>query len=167
MTKKENADKELFPKNKDGWSEPSTVHYMETYHELENCVENSQAKSIGLCNFSLDQCQDVLKNCRIKPVCNQIEMHPYFQNRKLMEFCQNNGILVVGYSTPDAVDTNEVRDQVENMLDDYVLVAIGKKYGKTPAQVCLRWSLQLGCVPLVNEFESEKILQSAQVYIAH
>jgi diketogulonate reductase-like aldo/keto reductase len=126
-------------------------------------MDRGQVKSIGLSNFNISQCEDVLSNCRIKPVCNQIEVHPYFQNTKLVEFCQNNGILVVGYSAVGAVDIAEAQSEVENVLQDETLIRIGKKYGKTAAQVCLRWSLQRGCVPLVKSLEFDKILENAQV----
>ncbi len=105
----------------------------------------------------------MLNNSRIKPVCNQIELHPYFQNDKLVDFCQNNGILVVGYTAVGAVDIAESRSDVAKVLQDETLIKLGEKYGKTPAQICLRWSLQRGCVPLVKALQFDKILENAQV----
>lgn len=153
-----------YPRDKDGKLVFSNVHYLETYRALEECVDQGLTKSIGLSNFNISQCEDVLKNCRIKPVCNQIEVHPYFQNDKLVEFCQNNGMIVVGYSPLGAVDIAESREDVPNILLDGTLIKIGKKYNKTAAQVCLRWSLQKGCVPIVKALEPDQILENGQIF---
>lgn len=56
-------------------------------------------RSIGVCNFNIQQLEDIIKNCEIKPAVNQIECHPYLQNDELVNFCQNNGILVISYAT--------------------------------------------------------------------
>lgn len=64
---------------------------------MEEFVKEGKAKSIGVSNFNIKQLQDVLDSCEIKPVNNQIEVTPYLQNDKLVEFCQSNGIVVSAY----------------------------------------------------------------------
>lgn len=161
---KENVGTDAFPKDEQGKVMYSDVDYMETYRALEEFVDQGLIKSIGLSNLNKEQCENVLKNCRIKPACIQIEVHPYFQNDKLVEFCQNNGILVVGYSALGAADLAESREHIPNVLEDEKLAKIGKKYNKSVAQVCLRWSIQRGCVPLVKALEPEKILENGQIF---
>ena len=65
---------------------------------MESFVKNGSIKGLGLCDFSIRQLEDVLKHCEIKPVVNQVEVHPYFQNDKLVNFCLCNNIVVIAYS---------------------------------------------------------------------
>ena len=152
-----------FPRDQEGKLAFSDVDYMETYRALEECVDRGQVKSIGLSNFDIFQCQNVIVKCRIKPVCNQIEVHPYFQNKNLVEFCQSNGVLVVGYSTLGANDLCVGDESMPRLLEDKELIRIGVKNNKSAAQVCLRWSFQRGCIPLVKSMVHEHILENAQV----
>ena len=65
---------------------------------MEDLVAEGKVKSIGVSNFNISQLEDVLKNCKIKPAVNQIELHPYLQNDELVEFCQKNDIVVTAYA---------------------------------------------------------------------
>ena len=71
---------------------------------MEELVENGKTKSIGVSNFNIHQLQDVLKSCKIKPVANQVEVHPFFQNDALIKFCQENGVVVTAYAPLGAPD---------------------------------------------------------------
>ena len=94
---KENTGLGAFPKDADGNRLYSDVHYLETYRGIEELVKENKVKYIGVSNFNISQLQDVLNNCEIKPINNQIEVNPYLQNDKLIEFCQKNGIIVSCY----------------------------------------------------------------------
>jgi diketogulonate reductase-like aldo/keto reductase len=65
---------------------------------IEEAVKEGKVRSIGLANFNVTQLQDVLKNCKIKPAVVQIEVHPYLQNDKIIEFCKKNDIAVKAFS---------------------------------------------------------------------
>lgn len=67
-------------------------------------VKLGKTKSIGVSNFNIQQLEDVLANCEIKPVCNQFEVNPLFQNNELVDFCQKHDIVVVGYAPLGAPD---------------------------------------------------------------
>lgn len=69
-----------------------------SFKALEELHKEGKVKNIGVSNFNTRQLKDVLDNCEIKPVNNQIEVHPYFQNDNLIEFCQNNGVVVSAYA---------------------------------------------------------------------
>jgi diketogulonate reductase-like aldo/keto reductase len=71
---------------------------------MENFVDEGKVKSIGLSNFNISQIKEVLEKCRIKPVVNQVEVHPYFQNTELVDFCQTNDIIVTAYAPLGAPD---------------------------------------------------------------
>lgn len=153
-----------FPKDTEGNLLFSDVSYLETYHAMEEFVKQGKLKSIGVCNFNIKQLQDILENCEIKPVVNQIEVSPYLQNDKLIEFCQNNGIAVVAYSTVGAGDIVAHKEKLSYLLNDETLINIGKKYNKTAAQVCIRWALQRDLIVLARSLKPEEILQNAQVF---
>lgn len=95
---KENSGVDPYPRDCDGKLMFSDVHYLESYKAIEELVDEGLIRGIGLCNFNRRQIEDVLVNSRIKPCAVQIEVHPYFQNDDLVEFCQNNGILVIATS---------------------------------------------------------------------
>jgi diketogulonate reductase-like aldo/keto reductase len=65
---------------------------------MEELVDESKVRSIGVSNFNIEQLSEILMNCRIPPVCNQIEVHPLLQNIELAEFCQSKNIAVVAYA---------------------------------------------------------------------
>lgn len=161
---KESPGVEPYPKDSDGNIMFSDVHYVETYKSIEECVKQGAVKSIGLCNFNKHQLEDILKSCTIKPSICQIEVHPYFQNDDMVEFCQNNGILVVASSPLGDYDLAKAREEIPRVLEDHTLIAIGKKYNKSPAQVCLRWCVQRGLVPVPKALEEDKILENIFIF---
>lgn len=71
---------------------------------MEEMVKSGKTKSIGVSNFNIEQLQDILNNCDIKPVCNQVEVNPLFQNKELVKFCQQNDIVIVAYAPLGAPD---------------------------------------------------------------
>lgn len=103
---------------------------------MEALVEKGLVRSIGVSNFNSEQLTRLLSVCSIKPVVNQIEVSPALTQRKLTKFCKDNGIEVTAY-TPLG------RPNVETKTPDYIfdeeVIAIGKKYGKSAAQVALRY----------------------------
>ncbi|KAJ8944861.1 hypothetical protein NQ314_009351 [Rhamnusium bicolor] len=86
----------LWPVGK-GAAAYSDVDYLETWQGMEECVNLGLAKSIGISNFNAEQIERLLKNCKIKPVCNQVEVNPNLNQKKLIEFCKQRDIVVVGY----------------------------------------------------------------------
>lgn len=96
MAYKEGDD--LFPKDADDKVIFSDVDYVDTWKSLEKAVDQGLVKSIGVSNFNAAQTQRVLDTCRIKPVTNQIECHPYLTQQKLTAFLKQNDILVTAYS---------------------------------------------------------------------
>ena len=98
MAFKENCGTSVFPREKYGNIEFSDVSYLETYKSMEEFVKNGKVRSLGVSNFNISQLKNLMKNCEIKPVANVIECHPYFQNDKLVEFCQSNSIMVIAYA---------------------------------------------------------------------
>jgi diketogulonate reductase-like aldo/keto reductase len=71
---------------------------------MEELVAQGKCKSIGVSNFNISQLQELLKVCKIKPVVNQFEVHPYYQNEALVKFCQENDIIATAYAPLGAPD---------------------------------------------------------------
>lgn len=89
---------DLLPLDENGDIAYSTVDFLETWREMENAVDAGLVKSIGISNFNRAQTQRVLDSCRIKPVTNQIECHPYLAQLKLAEYLKSVDIVVTAYS---------------------------------------------------------------------
>ena len=110
---------------------------------MENLVTKGYVKHLGISNFNGQAVMDLLTYCKIKPVANQIELHPYLPNTEVANLCQKNGIHVITYS-PLVMGNNLENGDDVNILKEDVICDIASKHGKTPAQVVLKTSLQRG-----------------------
>lgn len=115
------------------------VTIVDTWKAMEQLVKSGKVKSIGVSNFTVKKLKTILDNCTIPPAVNQVECHPYLQQKKLLEFCQSHGIHMTAYSPLGSASTDP------NVLDDPVIKNIAKKHQCSPAQVCIAWGLSRGC----------------------
>ncbi|MFH4977679.1 hypothetical protein AB6A40_004388 [Gnathostoma spinigerum] len=156
---------EVFPKA--GESDKmlySDVDYLETWKTMEQFVKEKKVHSIGLSNFNHKQIERICAEGSIKPAVLQIEFHPYFQQRKLREFCDRLGIAVMAYS-PLGNMKNPFRKKTDPcIMEDPVLIGIGKKYGKTSAQVVLRWIVQQKVLCIPKSISEERIKENINVF---
>jgi alcohol dehydrogenase (NADP+) len=115
---------------------------------MEKLVDEGLVKHIGVANFPVMLLHDLLSFARIKPVVNQVEVHPYNQQSKLISYCTSRNVAVQAYSPlgmPSYKETGE-----PSILDDPVLTEIAASRGITVAQLCLQWSLQRGLYVIVK-----------------
>lgn len=160
----ENA-KGLWPVDEKGNPLSEDIDYLDTWRGMEECVKLGLAKSIGLSNFNSQQIERVLSIATIKPVMNQVECHPNLNQKKLREFCAQRGIAITAYSpfgSPKRTWLKSGDPQVT--IEAPEIVAIGKKYGKTPAQVILRYLIQIGTVPIPKSSSKERIKQNINIF---
>lgn len=115
------------------WPTPMYDQYVETYKALETIYKDGRAKAIGVCNFNIEHLQRLEQECSIVPTVNQVECHPYLQQQELKAYCAEKGIALQAYSPLMNGKT---------VLEDRTIVALAEKYGKTAAQIILRWHLQ-------------------------
>lgn len=115
------------------WPTPMYDQYVETYKALETIYKDGRAKAIGVCNFNIEHLQRLEQECSIVPTVNQVECHPYLQQQELKAYCAEKGIALQAYSPLMNGKT---------VLEDPTIVALAEKYGKTAAQIILRWHLQ-------------------------
>lgn len=106
---------------------------------MEEAHQLGLTKSIGVSNFNKAQIEKILENCKVKPVCNQVEVNPNFNNKKLIEYCQGKDIVVAGYCPLGRVDSYGKPRIPKPTIFDPEVAEIGKKYNKTPAQVVLNY----------------------------
>ncbi|XP_064602988.1 aldo-keto reductase family 1 member C1-like isoform X1 [Liolophura sinensis] len=121
------------------------IDYVETWQGMEDALEAGLTRAIGISNFNERQIARVLKNCKVKPMNQQIESNPYFNNNQLIQFCQSHGITVTAFSPlgkPGRTWQNNPDDPY--VATDKVLISIGEKYGKTPQQIALKFQVQRG-----------------------
>ncbi|MED5075781.1 aldo/keto reductase [Geobacillus stearothermophilus] len=133
---------------------PVKGKYKETYKALEKLYKDGYVRAIGVSNFQIHHLQDVLADCEIKPMVNQVEYHPRLTQKELLTFCRENGIQLEAWSPL-------MRGEI---LSEPTIVEIGKKYGKTPAQVVLRWGLQHGVVTIPKSVTPARIKENADIF---
>lgn len=139
--------------------------YVDTWKGMEECVKLGLAKSIGVSNFNSVQVERVLQAAEIKPVMNQIEVTPILNQKKLIKFCKERGIEVTAYSPFASPTRTWARpDDPALSLTDPRLVKIGEKYGKKPAQVVLRYLVQLGTLPIPKSANKTRIVENMQIF---
>lgn len=142
------------------WPQPSPDHRdwkrldIETWRALEELYEAGKVRAVGLSNFLPHHMDNLLKNCRIRPMVDQIEFHPGYTQETVVRYCQEHGILVQAWSPIG-------RGRV---LEDELIVELAGKYGVTPAQVCLRYALQRGVVPLPKSSSAERMRQNMDLF---
>lgn len=125
----------------------------EVWRALEDAYEAGKVKSIGVSNFLVDDLQNILEDCRIKPMVNQILLHIGETPRELLSFCKEQDILVEAYS-PIAHG---------QALNNAEIAAVAKRYGVTIPQLCIQYTLQLGTVSLPKSSNPEHIKSNVQL----
>jgi len=135
---------QLFPKDGDK-TKTGDTDYIDTWHAMEKLQQNGKAKAIGISNFSKAEVERLLSKANIKPAAHQMEMHPYLVQKSFADFHKQNGIHITHYSPFGNQNAIYSKGQeMGKLIDDPVLVEIGKKYGKSGAQVALAWGLAKG-----------------------
>jgi len=119
---------------------------IETWKEMVKAKEQGLVKHIGVSNFSIEKLKDLIADTDHTPEMNQVELHPYLQQNKLLEFCSKNGINVTGYSPLGSGDRPDAMKAVDepSLLENPVINKIAKKLGASPGQILIKWSEQRG-----------------------
>jgi diketogulonate reductase-like aldo/keto reductase len=132
------------------------VTLLDTWGALESLVDEGKCRAIGLSDVNVDKAKEIFESARIKPAVVHVESHPYLPEWELLEFCQQNGIVLqafaaLGHSTEP------------KLLDDPVITSIAKRVNKTPAQVLLAWALQRGTALLTTSKTPSRIKENFDV----
>ena len=133
---------------------PRTSAGEELWQGLIRAKSEGLTKDIGVSNYSIDQMQALIDDSGEVPVANQIEWSPFGYSQKMLDYCQKNKIIIQAYSPL----THAKR------LDDGICKSIAARYQKTPAQILLRWNLQLGTVPLPKANREEHLKENIDIF---
>lgn len=127
-------------------------YVIDTWRALENLYKQGKIKAIGISNFNIEHIALFLNYAKIMPMINQIELHPNYQQKKLVELCKNNNIALEAWSPlMYAVNSDLIKE-------------MGQKYNKTAAQIALRWSIQKGYIPICSSNFPEQIKENINIY---
>jgi 2,5-diketo-D-gluconate reductase A len=137
------------------WPLPSKNAYVETYKAFEKIYADGRAKAIGVSNFLPEHLERLIGETSVVPAVNQIELHPQLQQGELRAFHDRHGIRTEDWSP---------LGQGKGLLEVPTVVAVAQKHGRTPAQVVLRWHLQIGNVVIPKSVTPSRIKENLDVF---
>jgi diketogulonate reductase-like aldo/keto reductase len=135
---------------------PITYKRQDSWRALEEIHKSGKAKAIGVSNYTVRHLTELLRNSEIVPAVNQVEFHPflYDEQRPILEFCQERGIVFEAYSPLARAER----------LDTPLLSELARKYDKSNAQIALRWSVQMGAVPIPKSQNPGRIVENIAIF---
>ncbi len=136
------------------WPAPGLGKFVETWETFVELQQSGRLRSIGVSNFQPDHIRQIVEATGVLPALNQVELHPFFQQKQLRAFHELHGILTEAWS-PIA------RGRVD---DDPIIVSLANVYGRTPAQITLRWLVQLGIVVIPKSVTPSRIESNFQIF---
>lgn len=127
---------------------------IDTWRAMEELYGSGKIRAIGLSNFAERHIENILENTSVVPMVNQIEIQPTYQQRELIKYCKAKNICVEGWSP---LKKGEV-------LHDPTLQELAKKYGRPVSQLCLRFCVQLGAVPIVKSSNEKRMIENMDIF---
>jgi 2,5-diketo-D-gluconate reductase A len=137
------------------WPSPRQGLYVETWQAFEELRDAGRTRSIGVSNFTIEHLDRLARETSTTPAVNQVELHPRFQQTELRAYHREHGIVTEAWSP---------LGQGGEILEDPTIGAIANNHGKTPAQVILRWHLQIGNVTFPKSVTPERIRENIDVF---
>ena len=134
---------------------PMFDQYVETWRAFEKLLADGRVRSIGVSNFEIPHLQRLMAETDVTPAVNQVELHPQFPQDDLREFHAEHGILTESWGP---------LGQGKGLLENPNIVEIAHRKGRTPAQVVLRWHIQLGCVVIPKSVNPDRIRENIDVF---
>lgn len=136
------------------WPNPET--YIDCWRQMESLYKEGIVRSIGVCNFHRHHLEELLKYSEIKPMVNEIEVHPLLSQTELIEYCNRKDIRVIAYSP--------LARMHEKLIGNNCLIEIAKKHKKSVVQIVLRWDLQKGLVTIPKSSSRERLRMNYNIF---
>lgn len=136
------------------WPMPAQDKYVSTWKALNRLRTEGIARSIGVCNFNIDHLERLIGETGVIPVLNQIELHPYFQQKELRDFHVKHNIATEAWS-PLARG---------KLFENKIIVDLAKKHNKTPSQIVLRWHFENGIIAIPKSGQTKRILENIDIF---
>ncbi len=134
---------------------PSKGAFTDSYRAFEKLLADGRARAIGVSNFLPEHLGRLIEETSVIPAVNQIELHPHLQQRAAREFHAEQRIATEAWSP---------LGQGKGLLEVPAIVAIAQKHGRTPAQVVLRWHVQLGNIVIPKSVTPSRIKENIEVF---
>lgn len=131
-------------------------NYISGYRLMEKAYKEGKARAIGLSNFTKEQIEEILSICEVRPTILQTELHPYFGENALKSFLSENDIVPQSWFPLGHGD--------KALLEEPIFAELGKKYGKTPAQIILRWHIEVGNVVIPGSKTPTHIRENFDIF---
>ncbi|RAR42925.1 aldo/keto reductase [Paenibacillus sp. MDMC362] len=132
---------------------PGKDKYLDTWKALIHLQKEGLVRSIGVSNFQIRHLQHIIEDTGVVPVVNQVELHPLLSQKELLGFARENQIVLEAWSP-----------LMQGNLDQPILAQIAEKYGKTTAQVILRWDIQNGVIVIPKSVKEHRIRENAGIF---
>ncbi|MFT8320814.1 MAG: aldo/keto reductase [Bacillus sp. (in: firmicutes)] len=133
---------------------PKEGKYKDAWKAMETLYKAGKIKAIGVSNFQIHHLEDLIKDAEIKPMINQVELHPRLTQKELISFCQKHDIQVEAWSPL----------MQGQLLDNEDLQKIAEKYNKSVAQVIIRWDLQNNIITIPKSIKEHRIIENGNVF---
>jgi diketogulonate reductase-like aldo/keto reductase len=133
---------------------PVKENLSQNWTVLQGLYASQKVRAIGISNFLVHHIDELMKSAEITPAVNQVEWHPWARQQPLLDFCEKSGIVFEAWAPLMQGRIDEIPELAE----------IGQKYGKSPAQVAIRWGLQHGVVMIPKSVRRERIIENADVF---
>jgi 2,5-diketo-D-gluconate reductase A len=137
------------------WPLPMFDQYVETWRAFEKLLADGRVRSIGVSNFEIPHLERLLAETNVTPAVNQVELHPEFPQEELRAFHEEHGILTESWGP---------LGQGKGLLESPPIVEVAQRKGRTPAQVVLRWHVQLGSVVIPKSVHPDRIQENINVF---
>jgi 2,5-diketo-D-gluconate reductase A len=137
------------------WPQPMFDQYVDTWRAFEKLLADGRVRSIGVSNFEIPHLQRLISETDVVPTVNQIELHPQFPQDELREFHAEHGILTESWGP---------LGQGKGLLEDPNIVEVARRKDRTPAQVVLRWHVQLGCIVIPKSVNPDRIQENIDLF---
>lgn len=133
---------------------PVKSKYKDTYRAMEQLYSSGRVKAIGVCNFNIEQLEDLMEHSNIVPAINQVEMHPHLSQNELLKFANTHKIQLEAWRP---IMMGEVMDIPK-------LVEIGEAHKKSPVQITLRWLIQRGVAVIPKSVTPQRIVHNFEIF---
>ena len=130
--------------------------YIGAYKELEKAYEDKKVRNIGISNFEDKKLEELCSVAKIKPVLNQVELHPYFQQNELRKRLEKYNTKIEAWAPLGHAMTNIFKEEIN--------IKLLKKYNKSPAQIILRWDIQKGIITIPKSQTPERIKENFEIF---
>jgi diketogulonate reductase-like aldo/keto reductase len=142
-------------------------NFMKTWRKLEDLLAMGLVRHIGTSNMTIPKLRLLLRDAKTRPACNEMELHPHFQQPELFQFVAENGIVPIGFS-PIGSPARPDRDRTANDtvdIEDPVIVEIARRLNVHPAVICVKWAVQRGQVPIPFSINRRNYLSNLRAVV--